>query len=466
MNLSVFDIFKVGIGPSSSHTIGPMWAGKAFSNQLLDLSLSDQVVRIKIDLFGSLALTGVGHATDRAAILGVANFAPNDLDPDLAESVFIRVKTHNKLPFQDTREINFNYEKDVVFHFSETLPEHPNGMIFTAFDEAGLVLLTETYLSTGGGFITTLKEFNSEASTSTETKIDIPFPFASGQDILNHCEKENISIAELTMENELALSGLSRIEVNRKLDHLWDTMEACINRGMSTSGTLPVSGIKRRAMAMHQSLTAHPETMLVDHFAIMDWVTLFAMAVNEENASGGRVVTAPTNGAAGVIPAVIAYYSRFIKGASQQGIRDFLITAATIGMLYKTNASISGAEVGCQGEVGVACSMASAGLTAVLGGSVLQAENAAEIGMEHHLGMTCDPIGGLVQVPCIERNSMAAIKTITASRLALRGNGYHEVSLDDVIETMYRTGLDIQAKYRETSLGGLAVYASKKPNCE
>jgi len=464
MALSIFDIFKVGVGPSSSHTIGPMWAGKAFLDALEQRNILTATARIKVSLFGSLALTGVGHATDKAAILGISGFQPDSMDPDSADDTFNSVKQDKELLLGGKHKISFDYETDLVFHFNETLPQHPNGIRFYAIDKNGIGIFEESYLSTGGGFIITADRYDSSAESPAVTS-DTPYPFTNGEDILALCKRDNITIAELAYRNEESLSGLSRDEINQKIDHLWSVMHACIKRGMSKSGKLPVSGIRRRAKEMHDSLVAHPEAMLSDHFAIMDWVTLFAMAVNEENACGGRVVTAPTNGAAGVIPAVVAYYQRFVNRSTDQGVRDFLATAAVIGMLYKMNASISGAEVGCQGEVGVACSMASAGLAAVMGGSVLQVENAAEIGMEHHLGMTCDPVGGLVQVPCIERNSMAAIKSITASRLALRGDGHHEVSLDNVIETMYQTGLDIQSKYRETSQGGLAVYANKLSRC-
>ena len=464
MALSIFDIFKIGVGPSSSHTIGPMWAGRYFLDELINRNELEKVARIKVGLYGSLALTGFGHATDKAAILGIAGLAPDTMCPDFADEVFDRAKSEGKLRLNDVRDIDFNYESDMIFHFNEALPEHPNGIRFYAVDDNGIGLFEKSYLSTGGGFVVSVDDFH-QGSSAEDTEIDAPWDFDNGDDILAICEAQQFSIAEMAYQNEEAISGLSRDEIHARIDHIWEVMKACIDRGMRMDGQLPVSGINRRAKDMMTSLTAHPEAMLSDHFAIMDWVTLFAMAVNEENACGGRVVTAPTNGAAGVIPAVLAYYTRFDKKSSDQGVRDFLATAAVIGMLYKMNASISGAEVGCQGEVGVACSMASAGLAAVMGGTVLQVENAAEIGMEHHLGMTCDPVGGLVQVPCIERNSMAAIKTITAARLALRGNGYHEVSLDNVIETMYNTGLDIQAKYRETSQGGLALYAGKKSQC-
>lgn len=464
MSLSIFDIFKVGIGPSSSHTIGPMWAGRYFLDELNKQSQFDTTNRVKVSVYGSLALTGVGHATDKAAILGLAGYVPDQLDPDLADNDFEQIKRTKSLLIDGKREIEFNYERDFIFHFNESLPEHPNGIRFTAFDANGLVIFEKAYLSIGGGFVVAAGELD-QFGEETVASSDLPFPFKNGDDILKMCSDHSISVADLAYANEMALTGLSREEIDDKLDHIWSVMKQCIDRGMAQDGKLPVSGIRRRAKGMYHSLLSQPEAMLSDHFAIMDWVTLFAMAVNEENACGGRVVTAPTNGAAGVIPAVLAYYTRFYSRNTAQGVRDFLATSAVIGMLYKMNASISGAEVGCQGEVGVACSMASAGLAAVMGGSVQQVENAAEIGMEHHLGMTCDPVGGLVQVPCIERNSMAAIKTITAARIALRGDGVHEVSLDNVIKTMYETGLDIQAKYRETSQGGLALYANKQPQC-
>lgn len=462
--LSIFDIFKIGIGPSSSHTVGPMWAGLRFLEELKAHHLLAQTASIKIHLYGSLALTGHGHGTDKAVLLGLSGFQPDTIDPDQADDIVQAIKENGELKLAGSSSISFDYESQLLFHNHESLPQHPNAMTIFAMDQAGIVIHNNTYLSVGGGFILDLEEFNQSSSSdnpSDKTEEAIPYPFTSGEELLNQCRQNNLSIAQLVIENEKTRYNNDLGTVNQKIDEIWQVMKACIERGLRQEGTLPVSGVKRRSAGMHDYLTSNPEAMLSDHFAIMDWVTLFAMSVNEENACGGRVVTAPTNGAAGVIPAVLAYYSRFISRNNTQGIRDFIATAAAIGSLIKMNASISGAEAGCQAEVGSACSMAAAALVAVQGGTIEQVENAAEIGMEHHLGMTCDPIAGLVQIPCIERNGMAAIKAITAARLAMRGDGTHAVSLDSCIETMYRTGLDLQAKYRETSQGGLAVYASK-----
>ena len=461
--LSIFDIFKTGIGPSSSHTVGPMWAGHRFLSELDEKGILDSIASVRVGLYGSLALTGVGHGTDKAALLGLAGYRPDTIDPDDADRAFEDIKTRRKIKLAGSREIDFDYDTQLIFHNGETLPEHPNAMRIFAADENGIVVYYKTYLSIGGGFIVCADEFNQQqnagsGSEETAETGEVPYPFRNAAELVSMCKKNNLSVAGLVIENEKAREG-NLEQVLEKIDGIWNVMQSCIERGLRMEGTLPMSGLKRRAADMHNTLTANPETMLNDHFAIMDWVTLFAMSVNEENACGGRVVTAPTNGAAGVIPAVLAYYSRFISRNNQQGIRDFIATAAAIGAIIKMNATISGAEAGCQAEVGSACAMAAAALVAVKGGSVDQVENAAEIGMEHHLGMTCDPIAGLVQIPCIERNGMAAIKAITAARLAMRGDGNHAVSLDSCVETMYRTGLDLQAKYRETSLGGLAIYA-------
>lgn len=462
--LSIFEIFKVGIGPSSSHTVGPMWAGYRFAEELKTEQLLTAVAGVRIDLYGSLALTGVGHGTDKATLLGLNGQLPDLIDPDAADHLFHTIKIDHLLKLGGIQEIVFDYDQHLVFHFDKSLPEHPNAMRLQALDNSGNVIFENTYLSVGGGFITTLAEFQSEDKDSATTEtIEIPYPYRNAEELLVLCTEHNLTIAELNIANEVARHNGNLEQVNAKIDHIWQVMNSTIQRGLQMTGELPVSGIPRRAADLFKTLTANPESMLSDHFAIMDWVMLFAMAVNEENACGGRVVTAPTNGAAGVIPATLAYYTRFIPSHSEQGIRDFLATAAAIGALIKMNASISGAEAGCQAEVGSACAMAAAALAAVQGASVLQVENAAEIGLEHHLGMTCDPIAGLVQIPCIERNGMAAIKAITASRLAMRGDGSHIVSLDSCIETMYQTGLDLKEKYRETSLGGLAVYAKAQP---
>lgn len=463
MSISVFDVFKIGIGPSSSHTLGPMIAARQFIDQLYNQDLFDQVEGIKVSLYGSLALTGIGHATDKAVLLGLSGYDPAIINPDKADETFVQIKTSKTLKLALTKEIPFNYATQIIFLAEESLPQHPNGMRFYATDKHGIVILSKDYLSIGGGTIVEADKYSNSATHNGEdNQQNVPYPFKTGEDLIALCNKTKRPIYELMMENEKVLyNGNTRL-INNKLDTIWKVMHQCIERGLQKTGELPVSGVKRRASEMYSSILQQTETLMTDHFAIMDWVTLYAMAVNEENACGGRIITAPTNGGAGVLPAVLMYYIRFLKGQQPQGVRNFLLTAGAICMLYKMNASISGAEVGCQGEVGVACSMSAAALTAVSGGSIEQIENAAEIGMEHHLGMTCDPVGGLVQIPCIERNGIAAIKAITASRLALRGSGDHHVSLDSVIETMYRTGKDMQSKYRETSLGGLAVFARKR----
>ena len=464
--LSIFDIFKIGIGPSSSHTVGPMWAGHRFLNELKEKGILGSIASVRVGLYGSLALTGVGHGTDKASLLGLAGYQPDTIDPDEADRAFEAIKSSKRIKLAGEHEISFDYDTQLIFHNGETLPEHPNAMRIFAADENGIVVYYKTYLSIGGGFIVCADEFNKPATSDSEGQSEapeasIPYPFRNAAELIKLCKANHLSIAELVIENEKARNNGDITIVNEKIDAVWDVMRNCIDRGLRMEGKLPMSGIKRRAFDLHKTLTANPEAMLSDHFAIMDWVTLFAMSVNEENACGGRVVTAPTNGAAGVIPAVVAYYSRFISRNNQEGIREFLATAAAIGAIIKMNATISGAEAGCQAEVGSACSMAAGALVAVQGGTIDQVENAAEIGMEHHLGMTCDPIAGLVQIPCIERNGMAAIKAITAARLAMRGDGNHAVSLDSCVETMYRTGLDLQAKYRETSQGGLAIYAKE-----
>ncbi|MFK0571609.1 L-serine ammonia-lyase [Endozoicomonas sp.] len=462
--LSIFDIFKTGIGPSSSHTVGPMWAGYRFVNELAEKGILSSITSIRVGLYGSLALTGVGHGTDKATLLGLAGYRPDTIEPDDADTIFATIKEKQSLDLAGHQTIEFDYDTQLIFHNGESLPEHPNGMRIFASDANGVVVYFKSYLSVGGGFIVSSDEFNKpEAANGSEPADAIPYPFRSAAELLDLCQQHQLTIAQLTIENEVARHDGNLELVNEKIDGIWEVMNSCIERGLKMEGFLPVSGLKRRSANMYKTLTSNPEAMLMDHFAIMDWVTLFAMAVNEENACGGRVVTAPTNGAAGVIPATLAYYTRFISRNNQQGIRDFIATAAAIGSLIKMNASISGAEAGCQAEVGSACCMAAAALAAVQGATMEQVENAAEIGMEHHLGMTCDPIAGLVQIPCIERNGMASIKAITAARLAMRGDGEHAVSLDSCIETMYRTGLDLQAKYRETSLGGLALYARAQP---
>lgn len=464
--LSIFDIFKIGIGPSSSHTVGPMWAGHRFLNELEEKGILNSITSVRVGLYGSLALTGVGHGTDKASLLGLAGYKPDTIDPDDADLAFEEIKSSKKIKLAGKHEIDFDYDTQLIFHNGETLPEHPNAMRIFAADQNGIVVYYKTYLSIGGGFIVCADKFNQQQNGSSEEvpaeeNSEVPFPFKNAGELIAMCKQNNMTVAQLTIANEKARHDGNLDLVNQKIDAIWDVMRKCIERGLRMEGTLPMSGLKRRSADLHATLTANPEAMLSDHFAIMDWITLFAMSVNEENACGGRVVTAPTNGAAGVIPSVLAYYSRFISRNNTQGIRDFIATAAAIGAIIKMNATISGAEAGCQAEVGSACAMAAGALVAVKGGSIDQVENAAEIGMEHHLGMTCDPIAGLVQIPCIERNGMAAIKAITAARLAMRGDGNHAVSFDSCVETMYRTGLDLQAKYRETSQGGLAIYAKE-----
>ncbi len=448
--ISVFDLFKIGIGPSSSHTIGPMRAGRSFVDGLGDRL--DAVERIEVRLYGSLAWTGKGHATDKAVILGLAGKEPATIDPDQADQIMADITTARKLNLGNGRVIAFDAERDLVFDKKTVVTTHPNTMTFMAFDKGGDMLVAETWFSIGGGFVAR----EGEDLASADADVELPFPYRSGRDILVMSAKSGLTIAEMVMANEVARRP--RDAVLTHLDSVSDTMFACIERGMRGTGILP-GGLKvpRRAKGFSERIHADRHRNARAPHEIIDHVSLFALAVNEENAGGGRVVTAPTNGAAGVIPAVLRYYRDFIPGASPEGIRTFLLTAAAIGGLFKMNASISGAEVGCQGEVGVASSMASGGLAAVLGGSTAQIENAAEIGMEHHLGMTCDPIGGLVQIPCIERNAFGAVKAITAASMALRGDGTHKVSLDDVIVTMRETGRDMASKYKETSLGGLAV---------
>ncbi len=454
MTVSVFDLFKLGVGPSSSHTMGPMTAAARFVGLLVRRGLIGRMARLETTLYGSLALTGRGHATDRAVMLGLAGFAPASLDPDAGEAALERIRSEAWLNLgADGPGIAFDERRDIVWAGAVRRPQHPNALTFTALDGAGLVILERTYFSVGGGFVRDEDEIGRNAPN--DEGLAAPFPFISGQDLLARAEGANLTIAQLMLVNETAL----RPEpiVIEGLEAIHAAMEACIERGMRQEGRLPGGlNVKRRARQLHASIMAKMERKIIDPLAAMDWVNLWALAVNEENASGARVVTAPTNGAAGVVPAVLRYHDRFHAGTAETR-HAFLLTAGAIGALYKRNASISGAEVGCQGEVGVACSMAAAGLAAALGGTNAQIENAAEIGMEHNLGLTCDPIGGLVQIPCIERNAMGAIKAIDAARLAMLGDGEHSVSLDKVIATMKRTGADMNAIYKETSLGGLAV---------
>lgn len=457
--LSVVDLFTIGIGPSSSHTVGPMRAGYRFCEALKTAGLFDQVLSVRVELFGSLALTGVGHATDTATLLGLSGQRPRTVDPDKIDTMIETIRTTKKLVLGGVREIDFDIDFDLVFNFDQIMEEHPNAMRLRAFGEGNSELLSEDYFSVGGGFVVSRSQQGNAALS--KANVTVPFPFTSADELLAHGAREGLSIAGVMRANERAWR--TDEETDKFLGEVRDAMNACITRGCKQTGILPGTlRVPRRAHQLYHDLISKPEAAMKDPLTVLDWVNLFALAVNEENAAGGRVVTAPTNGASGIVPAVLAYYERFCPSASPKGSQDFLLTAAAIGVLYKKRASISGAEVGCQGEVGVACSMAAAALTAVLGGSNAQVENAAEIGMEHNLGLTCDPVGGLVQVPCIERNGLGAIKAVSAASLALRGDGKHFVPLDSAIETMRQTGHDMHEKYKETSLGGLAVNV---PNC-
>ncbi len=453
MAISVFDMFSIGIGPSSSHTVGPMRAAKRFVTRLAEQDKLAGTTRVLVELYGSLGATGKGHGSDKAVLLGLENDAPDLVDIDSIEPRLDAIARNKQLKLAGEKLISFDPEKDLVMYKRQTLPAHPNGMRMYAYDAQGNELLQRTYYSVGGGFIVS-GDVNPD-DPIVEDKTTLKYPFSSGAELLEHCRTHGLSISTLMLENEKAWR--SEGEIRAGLLRIWQTMEACVKRGCEREGILPGGlKVKRRAPAIFRKLKAE-QGKSNDPLHVMDWVDLYAMAVNEENAAGGRVVTAPTNGAAGIIPAVAHYYRVFHPHADEDGIVRYLLTAAAIGILYKINASISGAEVGCQGEVGVACSMAAGALCEVLGGTPEQVENAAEIGMEHNLGLTCDPIGGLVQVPCIERNAMGAVKAINAARLALRGDGTHKVSLDKVIKTMRQTGADMNSKYKETARGGLAV---------
>ncbi|MFC4235744.1 L-serine ammonia-lyase [Thalassospira xianhensis] len=453
VNLSVVDLYTIGIGPSSSHTVGPMRAGYRFCLELEARNLLEKIGSVIVDLYGSLALTGKGHATDTAVIMGLSGERPRSVDPDRIAPTMDAIDRDRELQLYGRHPVAFNRDTNLVFHMAESLPEHPNGMRITAFDHDGVVLHKQEYFSVGGGFIVSGDDRGAEYSGDN---ITLPYAFSSADELMAICKQEKLSIAEVMAENEK--SWREPAETEEFVDRVHRAMMDCIERGCKTDGILPGGlNVKRRARKLYLELTERPEAGLKDPLTVIDWVNLYALAVNEENAAGSRVVTAPTNGAAGVIPAVLRYYERFGANVTQGKIREFLLTAAAIGSIYKKRASISAAEVGCQGEVGVACSMAAGALCAVMGGTPEQVENAAEIGMEHNLGLTCDPIGGLVQVPCIERNTMGAVKAINAARLAMRGDGQHTVSLDKVIETMRQTGIDMQSKYKETSQGGLAV---------
>ena len=453
MNTSVFDLFKPGVGPSSSHTMGPMTAAVRFLDELAQAGQLDRVEQVGVTLHGSLALTGRGHATDRAVMLGLMGHAPATLDPDAGDAALEALRASGRMTLgMGGPTIAFDEAQDIAWEGFNRLPRHPNALRFAANVSGEVETFARVYYSTGGGFVASEAEMNANAPAESAP---VPHPFASGAELVASADAAGLSIAGLMLANELALRP--EAEVLAGLDRIFADMEACIERGMRMGGVLPGGlNVRRRARQARDELVSRAERQLVDPLSAMDWINLWALAVNEENAAGGRVVTAPTNGAAGIIPAVLRFHDRFHRGTPETR-RTFLLTAAAIGALYKRNASISGAEVGCQGEVGVACSMAAAGLAAVLGATTAQIENAAEIGMEHNLGLTCDPIGGLVQIPCIERNAMGAIKAIDAARLALLGDGQHSVSLDKVIATMKRTGDDMKEIYKETSLGGLAV---------
>ncbi len=457
MALSVFDLFSIGIGPSSSHTVGPMRAAHRFVRDVSEVGLLDEVARVRVDLFGSLGATGIGHGSDTACILGLLGEKPEEVDPRTARSVVAGVRERRRIRLAGHHDIGFDPESDLVLHLEESLPRHPNGMRIAAYDAAGVELSRQTYYSIGGGFVVTddeLAQSRSERRHNRRVGAAPPYPFATGAELLGHSELTGLSIARIALENELTWHTES--ELRGRLLHIWDVMQACVENGMHAEGILPGGlRVRRRAPELARRLAVEGRTD--DPLLGLDYIALYALAVNEENAAGGRIVTAPTNGAAGIIPAVLHYYTRFVPGADEEGVVRFLLTAGAIGTIYKETASISGAEVGCQGEVGSACSMAAAGFAEVLGGTPLQVENAAEIGMEHNLGLTCDPIGGLVQIPCIERNAIAAVKAITAARTAMRGDGHHLVSLDKVVKTMRETGYDMKDKYKETARGGLAV---------
>ncbi len=451
MAISVFDLFSIGIGPSSSHTVGPMRAARTFVTGLADDGLLTSVNSVKAELFGSLGATGHGHGSGPAVLLGLEGEQPETVDTDTVRERVERIRVTKRLRLLGTHEIAFA-DDALVLHRRRSLPFHPNGMTFEAFEGDGNSVRARTYYSVGGGFVV-----DEAAQGADRIKVDdteVAYPFRTGAELLAHCRRTGLPVSEIMLANETAWRPVS--DVHAGLTQIWDVMQECVRRGYTQDGTLP-GGLKvrRRAREMYEHLSS--DTFSTDPLRVMDWVNLFALAVNEENASGGRVVTAPTNGAAGIIPAVLHYYARFVPGATDEGVVRFLLTAGAIGVIYKETASISGAEVGCQGEVGSACSMAAGALCEVLGGTPEQVENAAEIGMEHNLGLTCDPVGGLVQIPCIERNAMASVKAINAARMALRGDGTHVVTLDKVIKTMRETGADMKVKYKETARGGLAV---------
>lgn len=452
MALSALDLFSVGIGPSSSHTVGPMRAAKLFADGLKGSGLLSSTTRVQAELFGSLGATGRGHGSDKAVVLGLQGLEPETVDTSTADDQVAAAALDAELRISGDHRVDFNWDEDVVLHRRKSLPAHPNGMTFRALDHSGAVLSERSFYSIGGGFVV-----DGDAGPDAQVVADdtpLPYPFTTADELLEICRREGMSISDVMLANELVWR--SEAEVREELLKLWAVMRECVDNGCAAEGILPGGlKVKRRAPSLFRTLTA--DTGVTDPLRAMEWVNLFALAVNEENAAGGRIVTAPTNGAAGIVPAVLHYYAKFVPGADDDGVVRFLLAAAAVGILFKINASISGAEVGCQGEVGSACSMAAAGLCEVLGGTPEQVENAAEVGIEHNLGLTCDPVGGLVQIPCIERNAIASVKAINAARLALHGDGSHKVSLDKAIKTMRETGADMKTKYKETSRGGLAV---------
>ena len=454
MAISVFDLFSIGIGPSSSHTVGPMRAANQFVQNLQNEGIIDSVARVKTELYGSLGATGKGHGSDKAVLLGLQGELPESIDTSTADDQLEHIRANKQVNLAGLKPISFKEKDDLIMHRRQTLPFHSNGMTFRAFNADKEIIREATFYSVGGGFIVDEHAAGSDRIVEDDTRL--PYPFRTAVDLLIHCANHKMSISDVMLENEK--SWRSEDQIRESLLNIWKVMRTCVKNGCRNEGILPGGmKVKRRAAALYNKLSSQPNITYKDPLTTLDWVNLWALAVNEENAAGGRVVTAPTNGAAGIIPAVMHYYQHFFPAADDDGIVRFLLTAGAIGILYKENASISGAEVGCQGEVGSACSMAAGALTEVLGGTPEQVENAAEIGMEHNLGLTCDPVGGLVQVPCIERNAMASVKAINAARIAMRGDGQHFVSLDKVIKTMRETGADMKTKYKETARGGLAV---------
>ena len=452
MALSVLDLFSVGIGPSSSHTVGPMRAAKLFADGLKGGGLLSSTTRVQAELFGSLGATGRGHGSDKAVVLGLQGLDPETVDTSTADDQVAAAALDAELLIGGHHRVDFNWDEDVVLHRRKSLPAHPNGMTFRALDHTGAVLNERSYYSIGGGFVVD-GDADEDDRVVADTTV-LPYNFSTADELLEICRREGMSISDVMLANELIWRR--EADLREKLLALWAVMRECVDNGCAAEGILPGGlNVRRRAPSLFQTLTA--DTGVTDPLRAMEWVNLFALAVNEENAAGGRIVTAPTNGAAGIVPAVLHYYVKFVPGADDDGVVRFLLTAAAVGILFKINASISGAEVGCQGEVGSACSMAAAGLCEVLGGTPEQVENAAEVGIEHNLGLTCDPVGGLVQIPCIERNAIASVKAINAARLSLHGDGSHKVSLDKAIKTMRETGADMKSKYKETSRGGLAV---------